>query len=74
MNILKTLQKAERKLEKEAHKIGLELSQLRNAIVALGHRGKPAKVAKKRKMSAATRRKIRAAQKKRWAKIRAEKS
>ncbi len=73
LNIIKTLQRAERKLEKEAHKIGKELNGLRNAIVALGHRGKPAKTGKKRGMSAATRRKIAAAQKARWAKGRAGK-
>ncbi|MGB2667744.1 MAG: hypothetical protein WAK48_27350 [Candidatus Acidiferrum sp.] len=74
MNIIKTLQTAERKLEKEAHKIGKELSGLRNAIAALGHRQKPAKTGKKRGMSAATRKKIAAAQKARWAKVKAKKN
>ncbi|MGB2664207.1 MAG: hypothetical protein WAK48_09400 [Candidatus Acidiferrum sp.] len=74
MNIIKTLQTAERKLEKEAQRIGKELNGLRNAIAALGHRAKPAKkIAKKRGMSAATRKKIAAAQKARWAKVRAKK-
>jgi hypothetical protein len=74
LNIIKTLQTAERKLEKEAHRIGKELSGLRNAIAALGHRVKPTKkIAKKRGMSAATRRKIAAAQKARWVKVRAGK-
>jgi hypothetical protein len=74
LNIIKTLQTAERKLEKEAHKIGKELSGLRNAIAALGHRQKPAKTGKKRGMSAATRKKIAAAQKARWAKVKAKKN
>jgi hypothetical protein len=74
LNIIKTLQTAERKLEKEAQRIGKELNGLRNAIAALGHRAKPAKkIAKKRGMSAATRKKIAAAQKARWAKVRAKK-
>lgn len=74
MNIIKQLKKAEKALEKQAHRIAAELSQLRNAIAALGHRGKPAKkIAKKRGMSPATRKKIAAAQKKRWAAVRAGK-
>jgi hypothetical protein len=74
LNIIKTLQTAERKLEKEAHRIGRELTGLRNAIAALGHKSvKPVKkVGKKRGMSAATRKKIAAAQKARWAKVRAK--
>jgi heterodisulfide reductase subunit B len=75
VNIVKTLQTAERKLEKEAHKIGRELNGLRNAIAALGHKSVKSvkKVGKKRGMSAATRKKIAAAQKKRWAAMRAGK-
>jgi hypothetical protein len=74
LNIIKQLKKAEKALEKQAHRIAVELSQLRNAIAALGHRGKPAKkIAKKRGMSAAARKKIAAAQKKRWAAVRAGK-
>jgi hypothetical protein len=73
LNIIKTLQIAERKLEKEAHRIGKELSGLRNAIVALGHRAKPAEKIGKKRMSAATRKRIAAAQKKRWAAVKAGK-
>ena len=59
---------------KGSAKDGKELNGLRNAIAALGHRAKPAKkIAKKRGMSAATRKKIAAAQKARWAKVRAKK-
>jgi hypothetical protein len=72
LNILKTLQKAERTLEKEAHKIGLELDGLRNAMAALGH--KVVKTTKpKSRLSAKARARISAAQKKRWAAVRAKK-
>ena len=72
MNILKALQVAERKLEKEAHHIGVELSKLRNAMVALGH--KAAKTGKpKSRLSPKARARISAAQKKRWASVRAGK-
>jgi hypothetical protein len=75
LNILKTLQKAERKLEQQVNKAARELDNLRNAIAALGHKAansvKPGKA--KKRMSAATKRKIRLAQKRRWAKVRAEK-
>ncbi len=74
LNIIKQLKKAEKTLEKQAHKIGTELSQLRNAIAALGHRQKPVKkIAKKRGMSAATKKKIATAQRKRWATVKAAK-
>jgi hypothetical protein len=74
LNILKQLQKAERVMEKEAHKIGRELDGLRNAMAALGHKGKKIMLAKpKSRMSGKGRAKIAAAQKKRWAKIRAAK-
>ena len=72
LNILKQLQKAERELEKKAHNIGQELDRLRKAMSALSY-GRATPKKKQRKMSAATRRKIRAAQKKRWAAIRAGK-
>ena len=75
MNILKALQAAERDLEKKAHHIGVEISKLRNAMVALGHKGvKPKKAGKsKNRLSAEARARISAAQKKRWAKVKAAK-
>ena len=71
--VIKHLKKVERELERKAHEIGKDLDGLRKALLALGHRQKPAKTGKKRGMSAATRRKIAAAQKARWAKVRAGK-
>jgi hypothetical protein len=74
LNILKALLLAERKLETEAHHIGLELSKLRNAMVALGHKAaKPKKAAKRSRLSAKARARISAAQKKRWAAVKAKK-
>ncbi len=74
MNILKALQLAERKLEKEAHHIGLELSKLRNAMVALGYKAaKIKRTAKRSRLSAKARARISAAQKKRWAGVKARK-
>lgn len=69
MNIVRQLRKAERELERKAHNIGQELDRLRNAITALGH-GRATKTTKKRKrrkMSAATRRRISATMRKKWA-------
>lgn len=75
MNILKTLQNAERKMEQQVNKAARELIRLQAAIEALGHKSVKSfkKVGKKRGMSAATRKKIAAAQKARWAKVRAGK-
>lgn len=74
LNILKALQLAERKLEKEAHHIGLELSKLRNAMVALGYKAaKIKRPAKRSRLSAKARARISAAQKKRWAAVKARK-
>jgi low affinity Fe/Cu permease len=77
LNIINELKKAERKLEKQVHHAGAELTKIRNAIIALGHKverniAKPMK-RKQHAQSAKTRRKIAAAQKARWAKIRAGK-
>jgi hypothetical protein len=68
LNILKVLQVAERKLEKEAHHIGVELSKLRNAMFALGHKAAKPKKAKRR-LSPKARARIAAAQRARWAKV-----
>jgi hypothetical protein len=68
LDIIKTLQKAERKLEKEFSRIGRELSGLRNAMKALGGNSSPTK----RKLSKAARAKIAAGQRKRWAAVKAK--
>ena len=68
MDIIKTLQKAERKLEKEFSRIGHELSGLRNAMKALG----AGSGRTKRKLSKAARAKIAAGQRKRWAAVKAK--
>jgi len=72
LNILRALQAAERKLEKEAHHIGVELSKLRNAMIALGHKAAKARKPKSR-LSPKARARISAAQKKRWAAVKAKK-
>jgi hypothetical protein len=66
LNILKQLQKAERELEKKAHQIGQELDRLRKAILALGY-GRATKKRGKRRMSAATKRRISLSMRKNWA-------
>jgi hypothetical protein len=68
LDIIKTLQKAERKLEKEFSRIGHELSGLRNAMKALGGGSGQTK----RKLSKAARAKIAAGQRKRWAAVKAK--
>ena len=75
MKILVALKREERKLEKHVTKFQHQLNGIRAAMKALGHTAEKevTKVGRKvRKMSAAGRRKIAAAQKKRWAKVRAQ--
>jgi hypothetical protein len=72
MNILETIRREERKLERRVGKVQRQLEGLKAAAKALGHSasnqlGK----ARKRVMSAAARAKISAAAKRRWAKVRA---
>jgi hypothetical protein len=72
MNILKTIQREERKLEKQVGKLQRQLDGLRAAAKALGKTaGTEVGRARKRVLSAAARAKISAAAKKRWAKVRA---
>ena len=72
MQLLAVIRREERKLEKQRRKIERQLDALRGAMKALGHHGGKRKKRGRRKMSAAGRAKIAAAQKARWAKIRAK--
>ena len=77
MNIVTALRSQERAVEKQVRRLARELDALRTAITALsGEPGKRAPRRKRagRKMSAAGRAKIAAAQRARWAKIRAAKA
>ena len=74
MQILAALRREERKLEERIGKLTHQLDGIRAATKALGQSvGKSVgkEVIKVRKMSAAGRRRIAAAQKKRWAKVKA---
>jgi hypothetical protein len=72
MNILATIRREERKLEKQLRTLEDRLGGLRGAAKALGNSaGKQAARTKKRVLSAAARAKISAAAKRRWAKVRA---
>jgi hypothetical protein len=75
---LKALHREEKKLLKLADNIGGKVRGIRAAINAmsesLSHPTKSTKPVKRRKMSAAARKKIAAAQKKRWVKVRATKA
>jgi len=72
MNILATIRREERKLEKHLGRLRLELAGLKAAAKALGpSTAKGLGVAKKRVLSAAGRAKISAAAKRRWAKVKA---
>jgi len=72
MDILKTIKREERKLEKQVGKLQRELDGLKAAAMALGKSAsKEFGRAQKRVLSAAARAKISAAAKKRWAKVRA---
>jgi hypothetical protein len=73
MDILATIKREERRLEKQLGKLQHRLSGVKAAAQALGDStSKELKVAKKRVMSAAARAKIGKAAKKRWAKFRKE--
>jgi hypothetical protein len=73
MNILATIKREERKLEKQLGKLQHRLGGLRAASKALGRStGNELAGAKKRFMSATARAKISRAAKKRWAKVKAQ--
>jgi len=75
MNLLATIKREERKLEKELSKLQNKLSGVRAAAKALGTTTvRKVTQVKKRVMSAAARAKISKATKARWAKFRAEKN
>jgi hypothetical protein len=75
MDIVKILRKAESKLAKQASRITSQLSSVRTAIKTFGAKAVNAKAGRpKRRMSAAGRAKIAAAQRKRWAKVRKERT
>ena len=72
MNILKTIMREERKLEKQVGKLQQQLDGLRDAAKALGKSASnELGHARKRVLSAASRAKISAAAKRRWAKVKA---
>jgi cell division septum initiation protein DivIVA len=71
MDILAAIQREERKLEKQLHKLQHQLNGVRAAANALGDStGKEIKVVKKRVLSAAGRAAIIKAAKNRWSKVR----
>ena len=73
MNLLATIKREERKLEKELSKLQNKLSGVRAAAKALGTTTvRKVTQVKKRVMSAAARAKISKATKARWAKFRAQ--
>jgi hypothetical protein len=69
MNLLATIRREERVLEKQLGKLQRELAGVRAAAQALGRDG--LQKAKKRVLSAAARQKISRAAKRRWARVRA---
>ena len=69
MNLLATIKREERALEKQLGKLQHQLDGVRAAAQALGRNG--LNRAKKRVLSAAARQKISRAAKRRWAKVRA---
>lgn len=75
MNLLATIKREERKLERELSKLQGKLSGVRAAAKALGGETvREIATVKKRVMSAAARARISKATKARWAKFRAEKN
>jgi hypothetical protein len=73
MTILAAIRREERKLEKQLSKLQHRLNGVRSAASALGHStGKGLTGVKKRVLSAAGRARIAAAQRRRWAKMRAK--
>jgi hypothetical protein len=72
MNLLATIKREQRKLEKQLGRLQDQLDGIKNAAKALGHSaGKELDGAGKRVLSAAARAKISKAAKRRWAKVRA---
>ena len=72
MNILGTIRREERKLQKQAVKLQRQLNGLKAAAKALGNSASnEVGKARKRVLSAAGRAKISAAAKRRWAKVKA---
>lgn len=72
MNLLAAIKREERKLEKQLGKLQHQLEGVRAAAHALGRStGDRLNSAKKRVLSAAARKKISRAAKRRWAKVRA---
>jgi hypothetical protein len=70
MNILATIKREEKKLEKQMSELQHQLNGVRSAAKALGHSAAvEVKGAKKRVLSAAGRAAIAKAAKKRWAKV-----
>jgi hypothetical protein len=70
--IVDQLQTERTRLEHELHRVSAALSAFGRAYIQ-GNKAKPAPAPKRRKISAAGRKRIAAAQKARWAKIRAGK-
>jgi cell division septum initiation protein DivIVA len=71
MNLLATIKREERKLEKQLGKLQHQLDGVRAAAQALGRSTGHGLKSAKRVLSAATREKISKAAKRRWAKVRA---
>jgi hypothetical protein len=72
MDILATIKREERKLEKQLGKLQHQLNGIQAAAKALGHStNQELKAVKKRVLSAAGRARIAKAARKRWAKVRA---
>jgi hypothetical protein len=72
MDILNTIRREEKKLEKQVGKLQRQLNGLKTAARALGNSASDELgQARKRVLSAAARAKISAAAKRRWAKLRA---
>jgi len=72
MNLLAAIKREERKVEKQLGKLQHELDGIRAAAQALGRStGDGLETAKKRVLSAAARKKISKAAKRRWAKVKA---
>jgi hypothetical protein len=72
MSILAAIRREERKLERQLGKLQHRLNGIRSASKALGGSASRGLAGKKRVMSAAGRAKIAAAQRRRWAKVRAK--
>jgi hypothetical protein len=71
-NISRVVQQLKKELEKELERTVNEVSRFRAALVALGSKS-PRVVGQRRTLSVAARRKIAAAQRARWAKVKTAK-